>query len=184
MYDNIPISSNDIVFLGDSLTEGFDLPKYFTDAHFRNRGISGNTTDHINYRLESIILGKPKQVLLMAGINDLFQGASNAEIIGNMRKIADSLVAGSPATNFCIQSVLPINESKMLMDANINTLIFDLNDGIRRLCKKHDILFADLHADFLNNTGQLAAAFTYDGVHLTNQAYAHWAQLILPYLVK
>lgn len=182
MYDNIPISANDIVFLGDSLTEGFNLSGYFSSDRFRNRGISGNTTDHIIYRLESIIKGKPKQVLLMAGINDLFQGQSAHEIISNIRRIADKLVAGTPSTSLCIQSVLPVNETKLLIESNINTLIFDLNDEIRKFCKKHDIVFADLHADFLNNSGQLDPTFTFDGVHLNERAYAHWANLIKPFL--
>ncbi len=183
MYDNLPIQSPHLVFLGDSLTEGFDLQKHFGRNDLRNRGISGNTTDHISYRLESIIRGKPRQVFLMAGINDLLQGSSTVQIAANIRNITDKMVAGTPSTVLCIQSVLPVNERKMLIDSNINTLIYELNDRIRKICKKLDMDYADLHRDFLNNTGQLDETYTYDGVHLNEKAYQHWAELIRPFMM-
>jgi lysophospholipase L1-like esterase len=182
MYDNIPIKSTDIVFLGDSLTEGFNLHKHFARDDLRNRGISGSTTDQILYRLEGIIKGKPRKVLLMAGINDLFQGTEPGKIATNIHQIADQLVAGTPATKFFVLSILPVNEQKLLIESNINTLVYALNDEIRKICKKLDTGFIDLHRDFINSTGQLDSVYTFDGVHLNEKAYHHWAQLIKGYL--
>ncbi|MCB2218904.1 MAG: G-D-S-L family lipolytic protein [Bacteroidetes bacterium] len=182
MYDNIPIEPGDIVFLGDSLTEGFNLRKYFGRDDLRNRGISGSTTDQILYRLEGIIKGKPHKVLLMAGVNDLFQGSDPHEITTNIHKIADQLVAGTPSTKIYIMSVLPVNEQKLLIESNINMLVYELNDLIRKLCKKLDMGFIDLHRDFINSTGQLDSIYTFDGVHLNEKAYHHWAQLIESFL--
>ncbi|HPI85609.1 MAG TPA: GDSL-type esterase/lipase family protein, partial [Bacteroidales bacterium] len=68
------ITSDDIVFLGDSLTEGFDLQHYFNLPNLKNRGISGDTTYQVLYRLEEIWNSKPAGLFLMIGINDMFQG--------------------------------------------------------------------------------------------------------------
>ncbi|MBN3035397.1 MAG: hypothetical protein JW861_07400 [Bacteroidales bacterium] len=45
-----PPNYHTIVFLGDSLTEGFDLSLYIPRPGLVNRGISGDMTLHILYR--------------------------------------------------------------------------------------------------------------------------------------
>ncbi len=44
------------------------------------------------------------------------------------------------------------------------------------------ILFIDIHPDFLNNKGEMDEKYTYDGVHLTEEGYYLWADLIRDYL--
>ena len=47
MYQFEAIKTTDTVFLGDRLTESFDLQKHFGRNDLRNRGMSSNMTEHV-----------------------------------------------------------------------------------------------------------------------------------------
>src|SRR5210317_737706 len=176
MFDSNPIQKTDIVFLGDSLTEGFDLVKHFGRSDLRNRGLSGNMTDHVIYRLEEIINAKTKMVFLMIGINDLFHGKNPEEVFENVKQILDMIYKDSSETWRYLLSVLPINESRMLMDDDLNTGIYKLNDMLSGYCMDEPMLkYVDMHSDFLGMNGQMADRFTFDGVHLSQTGYRLWA---------
>lgn len=172
------ISSNDIVFLGDSLTESFDLQKYFDKKNLRNRGMSGNMTEHVLYRLEEILIAKPAFLFLMIGINDIYQGVKPDIVMRNIYRILTEIQKNSPQTKIYCQSILPVNESRLLSFENINSKVYEVNNNLRDFCIENNISFIDIHPDFLNHQGQMDEKFTYDGVHLTEQGYSHWAQLI------
>jgi lysophospholipase L1-like esterase len=179
-----PITSADIVFLGDSLTESFDLEHYFKIANVRNRGISGDTTYQVRYRLEEIIRAKPKKLFLMIGINDFFQGTDEITILRHIASIIEEFQQNSPETELFAQSILPVNELKLMTDENINLSIFSLNDGLRLICHEFQIHFADIYADFLNNQGEMDEKYTFDGVHLSPAGYDLWARLIEPLVLR
>jgi len=172
------ITSNDIVFLGDSLTESFDLQKYFGESNLRNRGMSGNMTEHVLYRLEEILKTKPAILFLMIGINDIYQGIKPDIVIRNISRILTEMHENSSATKIFCQSILPVNETRLLSFENINSKVYEVNNSLRDFCTTNNISFIDIHPDFLNHQGQMDEKYTYDGVHLTEQGYMHWSQLI------
>jgi len=178
VYSAKHITPNDIVFLGDSLTESFDLKKHFGKNNLRNRGMSGNMTEHVLYRLEEITNAKPAKVFLMIGINDLYQGIDPGLVIKNITTILDDIKEESPQTSIYCQSILPVNEVNLLSFDNINSKVYRLNNSLRDFCTKNKISFIDIHPDFLNHKGQMDEKYTYDGVHLTEQGYLHWYELI------
>jgi len=172
------ITSNDIVFLGDSLTESFDLNKYFGKNNLRNRGMSGNMTEHVLYRLEEITNTKPAKVFLMIGINDIYQGLKLEDVISNIEKILNDILEKSPQTTLYLQSILPVNEVQLLSFENINSKVYQVNYKLRDFCINNNIVFIDIHPDFLNHHGQMDEKFTYDGIHLTEHGYLYWSELI------
>lgn len=178
MYSPEHITSNDIVFLGDSLTESFDLEKYFDRINLRNRGMSGNMTEHVIYRLEEILNAKPAKLFLMIGINDLYQGVDPEAVISNIEKILIELHENTSQTMVYCLSILPVNEDRLLSFENINSKIYQVNNSLRDFCNENSSKFIDIHPDFLNHQGQMDEKFTYDGVHLTEQGYLHWAELV------
>jgi len=79
------LSKGEIVFLGNSITEGFDLEKYFPDTVPINRGISGDHTDGLIERLEySIITLEPSKLFILIGINDIGAGDNSSVIHSNL----------------------------------------------------------------------------------------------------
>ncbi|NTV83475.1 MAG: hypothetical protein HGA23_04125 [Bacteroidales bacterium] len=175
-----PIKNTDIVFLGDSLTEGFDLKSYFQISNIKNRGLSGDTTYQVRYRLEEILNARPAKLFLMIGINDFFQGEEDTTVLRNIVSILKEFQQQSPGTALFVQSLLPVNESIMFADENIDLSIFSFNDNLRLVCKELNVHFVDLYGDFLDEKGEMDQKYTYDGVHLSKEGYDLWARLIEP----
>ena len=176
------IYQNDTVFLGDSLTESFDLLKHFGRDDLRNRGMSGDMTDHVLYRLEEITGAKPARIFLMIGINDIYQGYAADRIIQNIEKILSRFALYCPQTKVILQSILPVNCKKLFIEKSVNTDIYRINMKLKAIAEKMKIQFIDIHPDFLNNNGEMDEKYTYDGVHLTEEGYYLWADLIRDYL--
>lgn len=76
LFELLPIRSSDIVFLGNSLTDGCEWSELFDNRHIRNRGISSDRACELAERLDPIVEGHPKRLFLMIGINDLAGGAA------------------------------------------------------------------------------------------------------------
>src|SRR5215211_2006553 len=64
-----------VVFMGDSITDSWDDPKYggfFPGKPYIDRGISGQTTPQMLIRFrDDVINHKPKVVVILAGTNDI-----------------------------------------------------------------------------------------------------------------
>ncbi len=104
------INPNSIVFLGNSITEGFYVYKRFPNYLKYNRGISGDMTTGILERLDQIICYKPKIIVIMIGINDLSRNRDVNDIIENYRKILQEISSETPTTKIIVESILPIRK--------------------------------------------------------------------------
>src|SRR5262245_19273306 len=102
-----PIGAGEIVFLGDSLTDGARWDELFPGARVRNRGVPADTTADVLARLDQVAGAKPAKVFLMIGTNDLGRGASVAETATRYREILARLGRESSGTRLYVQSVLP-----------------------------------------------------------------------------
>jgi hypothetical protein len=61
-----------VVFMGDSITEGWHLDQSFPGKGYINRGISGQTTPQMVLRFrQDVIALQPKVVVILAGTNDI-----------------------------------------------------------------------------------------------------------------
>lgn len=182
MIDFNPIGPADTVFVGDSLTESFDFKGYFKRHDIRNRGVAGSLTDHVIYRMEEISNARPARIFLMIGVNDLFSGQEPADIIENTQKILDHFKETCPESSLFLQSMLPVNVSKLFEDEDINLKIYRINHDLEGYCTANEITYISLHPEFLGMNGEMDSRYTYDGVHLTGDGYSLWASLLQPYL--
>ena len=64
-FETLPKTKNDIVFLGNSISDGAEWSELFADNHIKNRGISGDFTIGVLNRLDEISIRKPKKVFLL-----------------------------------------------------------------------------------------------------------------------
>jgi hypothetical protein len=108
-YELLPNEAGEIIFLGDSITDGCNWGEMFGDPKVKNRGISGDITQGILDRLGEVVESKPAKVFLMIGINDLAMGKSPKEIMDNIKRIVKSIRKTSPETLIYIESLLPVN---------------------------------------------------------------------------
>ena len=88
-----------VVFLGDSITDGWPLNQYFPGKPYVNRGIGGQITSQMLARMKADVLDlKPTVMVVLAGTNDIGRGVSTDTIKNNLSLIADLAVgARDPA---------------------------------------------------------------------------------------
>lgn len=177
VHELFPIDSNDIVFVGTSLTEGFPMDEFFHDSSIRNRGISGNTVGHIHGRIYSILKAHPKKLFIEAGINDLNFGHSIASLIIDYYALLKFIKKEAPGTELYVQSILPVggcfkNKTDSVIKANIR---------IESLCREFGAHYINLYRAFVKD-GYLNDDYSVDGLHPNGAGYLAWKKEIEKYL--
>ena len=179
-FDQEPqITPNDIVMLGNSITEGGKWNSLLGIENVRNRGISGDIASGVFSRMYQIANGKPQKVFLLIGINDISKNIPNDTILENIQKIVVDIKTKSPATEIYLQSILPFNQSMRgnTRLENKEKTVLEANNKIKALSLKHKIHYIDIYPLFVEkNTDILKKDFTYDGLHLNNEGYKVWAK--------
>ena len=177
-------SPGGIVFVGDSITEGFPLDKYFPGRHVINRGIGGDHLAGVLDRIEvSVYDLKPSKLFMMIGTNDIIWPQAQSKI-KEWRRNYDNLVAKikkrCPGCVIYLQSILPTGGNF----AKHNKTVKRYNVVIKRIAKKRGVNYIDTHSALVNKSGKLRSDCTKDGVHLTPAGYERWVALLEPYIKK
>lgn len=184
LFEVLSIRSDDIVFIGNSITNGGEWYELFNDNRLKNRGISGDVSEGVYDRLSSVTKGKPKKVFLMIGINDIAKNIPVDTISNNIEKIVLKVKNESPETTIYLQSVLPVNPDFGMFSGHMKSdAIKDLNIQIEKLSWKYSTIYIDLHTRFvIDGTDKLASEYTNDGLHLLGKGYIHWVEIVKPYI--
>lgn len=181
-----PITSTDIVMLGNSLTEnGKDWSQRTGTTNIRNRGIVGDEAMGVYDRLHQILPGKPMKIFLLIGVNDVSHHLCPDTIVSMITKIITRIKKESPDTKLYVQSLLPINENKSIYKSMIGkTLtIHQVNHRLLAACNEHQVPFIDLFPLFCQTgTYMLRDELTNDGLHINDEGYAIWVNQLKNYL--
>ncbi|MDR2948872.1 MAG: GDSL-type esterase/lipase family protein [Prevotella sp.] len=179
-----PLKKGQIVFLGNSLTQGGKWDKFFPTQSPANRGIAGDNTLGMLYRLPEIIIAQPRKLFLLAGINDISLNRSNEKIMTGIRSIVYQIKAGSPSTRIYVQSLFPINNEpnryKRMLDKEKQ--IEELNKQLQKFCAQEGIIFINIYPAFLGGSLKMDAKYTTDGLHLNDSGYSVWVDQIRQYV--
>src|ERR1022692_5305567 len=101
-----------VVFLGDSITDGWKLAQYFPDKPYVNRGISGQTTPQMLVRMYPDVVDlKPAAVRILAGTNDISHNTGPETITmieENFEAMAELAQAHGIKVILC--SVMPVSD--------------------------------------------------------------------------
>ncbi|MDO4930250.1 MAG: GDSL-type esterase/lipase family protein [Bacteroidales bacterium] len=170
----LEVTSENIVFVGNSITNMHPWGEAFGNPKILNRGTSGTVTDEALENLESVITGKPAKIFLMIGTNDLGTSGINtaSHVAGNVRAMLKRIQKESPATEVYVQSILPSS----LRD---QTLQAETNDSLRNICTEMGITYIDLW-DLLS--GIPNGVHTLDRLHLSASGYRIWCNAIADYV--
>lgn len=179
-FDLLPITSKDIVMLGNSITEGGLWSELFNDARVKNRGIGGETTSDVLKRLDQVTAGKPKKVFLLIGINDLRDNpAMTDKAVANIQTIIERIQKESPKTKIYVQSILPVSKDRVNRDIELRKA----NTAIKKICEDKGVTYIDINTAFSDENGHLKKEYTIaDGLHLNGAGYIKWAEIIRPYV--
>lgn len=164
----------DVAFIGDSLTDGYDVKRFYSDYLVSNRGISGDTTFDLENRLEvSLYDLKPKIVVMLIGANNF------KTMFDNYEEILVGFKTNLPNTRVILLSL-----TSMSMEWGKNNNIAKNNNIIiKSLAEKYSFEYVDLYNALLNEeTGEIYEEYTTDGGHLTEAGYVVLTNEITPVL--
>ena len=170
-YDDFQV---DVAFLGDSLTDGYDLNKYYPQYLTANRGIGGDTTYGLEERLQvSVYDLQPKVAVMLIGANNMDTMFDNYEAI--LIGLKDNL----PDTQIVLLSLTSMGGEW----GRKNQLAAENNVQIKALAEKYGLTFVDLYTPLMNEaTGEIVPEYTTDGGHLTAKGYEVVTAQITPVL--
>ena len=170
--ENENIKDIDVAFLGDSLTEGYDVKTFYPSLTVVNRGINGDTTLGLEKRLQvSAYDANPKVISMLIGANNFDSMLDNYETI--VSKLKENL----PQTKVILCSL-----TSMTGDwAKNNAKARQNNVEIEKIAAKYGYVYADLYNALLDpNTKELKQEYSVDGGHLTKDGYTVITNTLTP----
>lgn len=186
LFEKLPDSPEEIVFLGDSITEGGAWAELFGNPRMINRGISGDVTSGVIFRLNEVTRSHPDKIFLMIGINDLAGGKSVTHIVDNIQTIVKKVKNASPETEIYLQSLLPVNADFPYFPDHTSKAedVLKVNVRLEKMAEMYKLIYIDLYSFFSNEEGKLKPEYTNDGLHLTGPGYLLWKSRIETYLTE
>ena len=190
-----PVPRNRVVFMGDSITDFWNLPESFPAKPYVNRGISGQTTSQMLGRMYPDVLDlKPAAVVLLAGINDVSRntGPSTAEMI-EQNIMAMTELAQHHGIKVILCSLLPVSDYPYLKQPAADSSstggrgapprikmteghppadILKLNAWMKDYAGKVNATYVDYFSAFVDEKGWLKDAYSADGLHPNAAGYS------------
>ncbi|WP_299413443.1 GDSL-type esterase/lipase family protein [Acaryochloris sp. IP29b_bin.148] len=167
-----------MVFLGDSITQGWQKHKKLWQKHYKgavNFGIGGDRTQQVLWRIEQGLFDQiqPKLVVLNIGVNNLWGDKYGAaRISAGIEKIVEAIQAKSPQTKILIIGILPTGKKP---NTPIRRKIQAINTRSETLDNGNTIRFLDIGSEFLQADGQIPRKIMPDYLHLSRKGYQIWA---------
>jgi hypothetical protein len=174
LIDSFPIYPTDIVFAGDSQIEFFELQEMFHNISIKNRGVSGDETEGVMKRIQTICKGRPRKLFLEIGINDLRKGVSREDVFKNISSIIAYAQASSPSTKIYLNTIFPFHEK----DSEVQWV----NQKLAGLAKEKNLTMMDSFSEFYAGGGLKPAYDCGDHLHLNRSGYVKWTELLRPYV--
>jgi lysophospholipase L1-like esterase len=177
---SIEQDQNAVVFLGDSITQGWGggLGAAFPGVKVANRGISGDTTRGVLFRLDQDVLSlNPSAVVILIGTNDLEENDTPEVIAGNLKLILAALKAHNSEMPIVLCEVMPSAASVRRPKDKIQTL----NELYRAMIKNDpQITILETWELFADAEGDAIPAEFPDLLHPNELGYAKWAAALRP----
>ena len=174
---------NRVVFMGDSITDGWPLPEYFPAKPYVNRGISGQTTPQMLIRFRPDVIDlQPKIVVVLAGTNDIGGNTGpmrTEDIENNIASMAE--LARVHGIRVVLSSVLPVHnytpEAEVRLIGRPPATILELNRRMKEYCARNGCVYLDYFSAMVDGKGLLKKDLALDGLHPNPAGYKIMAPL-------
>lgn len=186
----VPVVDDNYVFLGDSITDWYDLDKYFEGLPVVNSGVSGYSTSNILNNMNKMVYQyNPSKVFILIGINDLELKVDDDVVVNNIRKIVQGIKKNRRYAKIYVESIYPINnsdddkiEGSIINGNRKNSDIIDINNKLVKLTKEEGATYIDLHKELVDDNGLLKIEYTVDGLHLSSEGYEKVTEVLRKYI--
>jgi len=165
-----------VVFMGDSITDGWNLASFFAGKPYVNRGIGGQTTPQMLVRMfPDVIDLHPAALIILAGTNDI-GGNTGPEtptmVEENLQAMTE--LAQKHDIKVILCSVLPVSDYTQYNRTTKRPPadILKINAWIKQYAAEAHTIFADYYAALADAQGMLRQGYSEDGVHPNAKGYA------------
>ena len=173
-----------VIFFGDSITDNWDLDESFQGEAFINRGIGGEVTEEMMFRVHQDVFAlEPSVVFFLGGTNDMVRNYSNGDIFRNVRSFAKQCHERNIQLIIC--SILPISDYHKNRESRLERSrkrpperILVINEGLENIAQEEEADYLDLHEALADGNGQMPAQLSSDGLHPNRKCYSIMAPLV------
>ncbi len=168
-----------VVFMGDSITQGWKLDESFPGKAYINRGIGGQTTPQMVVRFRQDVIDlKPAAVVILAGTNDIAGNTGPMTLEqteGNIASMAE--LARSNGIRVVLCSITPAFDYSWSPGLTPAPKIDQINEWMKKYAADHDFVYVDFHSAMKDDRDGLPPTLSRDGVHPLPAGYAIMAPL-------
>jgi lysophospholipase L1-like esterase len=196
-----------VVFMGDSITDGWHLENSFADKPYVNRGISGQTTPQMLVRMyPDVIALKPAAVVIFAGTNDIARN-TGPETLEQVEQnfMAMTELAQAHGIKVLLCSLTPISDNPEPAPGRMGPAngrgaaalprvkqsevrppadILKLNAWLKDYAVKKNATYVDYYSAVADENGLFKRGWTYDGLHPNQEGYAAMSPVVSAALAK
>lgn len=186
----------DIVFFGDSITDGWDVNTVFADyGVIVNNGIGGDRAHIMAERFQCDVLDlKPRLCVFMGGVNNIFELDAlyeSKDLDGYIKKRSEIFelldkswrkILGMAKENnqkMLVCSVMPLYESYR------GNFVFDMDILLKALCNEYGFTYVDYFSNVCNEDNRTTKpGITREGLHPIEAGYKIMENILRPELDK
>lgn len=180
--------SENIVFLGDSITELYPIDDIYMDLPIVKSGTCGYKTQDILDRMESMVYQyNPTTIFLLIGTNDIMNNPDEhyEEAVENIEKIIELTKKHRKKVKIYVESIYPVNreaEKTMVKERN-NEIIKRMNEKIQAYCNNSkNAEYIDIYNKLTDSDGNFDRKYSDDGLHPNDLGYARISKIRLSYI--
>jgi lysophospholipase L1-like esterase len=170
-----------VVFMGDSITDGWKLDQYFPGKPYVNRGVSGHTTPQMLVRMYPDVIDlKPAALIILAGTNDIARNTGPETLTmveENFEAMTDLAQAHGIKVILCLLTPISDYTEHKQTEHRPPADILKLNDWLKDYASRAHAQIADYYSATVDDKGMLKAGYSNDGLHPNDKGYALMAPL-------
>jgi lysophospholipase L1-like esterase len=186
----------DLLFLGDSITEGWRWDKgglkiwnqNYAPRRAADFGVGWDRIQNLLWRIQHGELDglRPKAVVLLIGTNnagnedDGKPRNSNAEIVEGISVVLKELRTRLPGSKVLLLGIFP----RGTKDDPVRDQVREINSQLAKLADGKTVKFMDLGDKFVSPDGTLSREIMPDLLHLSEKGYQIWSDAMDPTLAE
>jgi len=182
----------DIVFIGDSITQGWEKAgaDVWTNSYGSrkclNLGVGGDRTEHVLWRFEHGQLDglDPKVAVLMIGTNnsntnkDGSEHYSTGQILEGVQTVVKQIRERLPKTKLLVLGIFPRSTTFSPQRGRL----LQINQALAKQADGKMIHYLDFGSQLIEADGSISKDIMPDYLHLSPQGYELWANVMEPKL--
>ena len=181
-----------VVFLGASVTQMWNLERYFPEYETINAGMGWNLAGQELLRFDvdvidrdpDIVVIKPCAINFGASWRGVLEPVDPARVRGALAMMVDLARAHSIEPVLC--TPVPVGEDYASHHAKfeLEKNVVELSRWIREFGAEHGVEVADFHQELSGDDGFMRSEFRRDGLHVNEQGYDAMADVLAPVLSR